>query len=380
MVRSDPTMEFHIRESIDSLSHSLGKGYERTLRELDQPPRELWDALSRSGYVGIGLPEIYGGGGLGLWGLSVVCEQLSRNGHLPVMLVMSPGIAGSILVGSGTDAQKEQFLPGIVTGDLIFSFAITESGSGSNTHAIETRLTPTSSESYRLRGEKCFISGVEQSTHILVIARLCSVESEVGDIVACIVDKDAPGIALQRIRTERFSSDSQWIVTFDDVQVAGDRVVGGEGSGVRSLFLGLNPERVLMASFCNGLGLRAIDLAVEYARKREVWGSPIATHQAISHPLAKVKINVELARLATEKAACEGSSGEFSNYAKYAAAEAAISAIDHAIEVHGGNGFTRDYAVSELYWPARLLRTAPVSAEMILNYVAHNVLKLPKSY
>lgn len=373
-------IENRIRESIGALSARLGVHYERELKKNNKPPNELSDALSEAGFVGIGVPEEYGGGGLGLWGLSIVCEELARNGHLPVMLVMSPGIVGSIIAGSGTDNQKKQFLPGIAEGVLKFSFAITEAGSGSNTHAIETKLKPRESGGFTLHGEKCFISGVEQATHILVVAKAPHPAASQNGLVACIADRDAPGISLQRMNTEQFSSDSQWIVTFDNVLISEESIVGQGSSGLSALFLGLNPERVLMASFCNGLGLRSIDLAVGYARSREVWGTPIGAHQAVSHPLAKATINVELARMATEQAARAETSGRLANYAKYAAAEAAIAAIDHAIEVHGGNGFTEDYGISELYWPARLLRTAPVSAEMILNFVAHNVLGLPKGY
>lgn len=369
-----------IRESIKALSGRLGSQYERELKKINKPPEELWAALSEAGYVGIGLPEKYGGGGLGLWGLSVVCEELARNGHLPVLLVMSPGIVGSIIAGSGTETQKARFLPGIADGTLKFSFAVTEARSGSNTHAIETKLRPRKSGGYTLCGEKCFISGVEQSSHILVVAKVSHSANEESGPVACIVDINAPGISLQRIKTEQFSSDNQWIVSFGNVAITEDAIVGHGTSDLSKLFLGLNPERVLMASFCNGLGLRAIELGVAYARTREVWGVPIGVHQAVSHPLAKAKINIELARMATEKAALAETSGKLANYAKYAAAEAAIAAIDHTIEVHGGNGFTEDFGVSELYWPARLLRTAPVSAEMILNFVSHNDLGLPKGY
>ena len=154
--------------------------------------------------------------------------------------------------------------------------------------------------------------------------------------------------------------------------------------GLAAVFDGLNPERMILAAFATGAGMRALSKASAYARERAVWGAPIGTHQGIAHPMAKAKIELELARLMTAKATAlfdaGGPCGEEANFAKYAAAEAAIHCVDVAIQTHGGNGFTLEYGISELWWGARLLRTAPVSAEMILNYVAQHSLGLPKSY
>ncbi len=164
-----------------------------------------------------------------------------------------------------------------------------------------------------------------------------------------------------------------------------ERLIGGENGGLGPIFDGLNPERIMGASMANGAARFALEKAADYARERNVWGAPIGTHQGISHPLAQAKIELELARLMTQKAAAlydagAKGAGEAANMAKYAAAEAAIHCVDQAIQTHGGNGFALEYGLTDMYWGARLTRTAPVSREMILNYVAEHSLGLPRSY
>ena len=344
---------------------------------------DLWGELGHHGLIGVGLPCKYGGGGQGLFALSVVAEEPARQAHLPVLLVMSPGIVGSILLHGGSIDQKEELLPKIATGDLKCAFAITEPNAGSNTHRTNTSLTPLSDGKYSLSGTKCFISGVDEAHMILVVTKIMQ-DGEDPKLGCCLVPCGAEGLTMSKIETEKFSDDSQWLLNFDRVEVDQSSVIGGVHSGLKALFYGLNPERILMASFCNGIALRALDLAVAYAESREVWGAPISTHQAISHPLAEVKIDIELARNMTFRAASDfdsgGDCGASANYSKFAAARAAVKSVDRAIQTHGGNGFAKDYRVSELFWPARLFRTAPVSEEMILNYVANNILGMRRSY
>jgi alkylation response protein AidB-like acyl-CoA dehydrogenase len=177
----------------------------------------------------------------------------------------------------------------------------------------------------------------------------------------------------------------QWTLFFDDVEVEEERLIGGENGGLGPIFDGLNPERVMGASIVAGAARFALAKAADYARERRVWGQPIGTHQGVAHPLAEAKIELELARLMTQKAAVlydtgTKGAGEASNMAKFAAAEAAIHCVDQAIQTHGGNGFALEYGLSQLWWGVRLLRSAPVSREMVLNYVAEHSLGLPKSY
>jgi alkylation response protein AidB-like acyl-CoA dehydrogenase len=216
------------------------------------------------------------------------------------------------------------------------------------------------------------------------VARARLGNGELGAPLPMLVDVDAPGFQRQEIPMALRAPDKQWTLFFDDVEVPEDRVIGGETGGLGALFDGLNPERIMGASIAAGAGRRALELGAAYARERDVWGQPIGAHQGIAHPLAEAKIELEMARLMTQKAAAlndaGAKAGEASNMAKYAAAEAAIKCVDRAIQAHGGNGFALEYGLSDMWWGVRLARTAPVSREMILNYVAEHSLGLPKSY
>jgi alkylation response protein AidB-like acyl-CoA dehydrogenase len=206
-----------------------------------------------------------------------------------------------------------------------------------------------------------------------------------GDLSLLVVDTHAPGLTAQHIPVEIVAPEKQFTLFFDDVRVSSDGLIGKEGEGLRNVFFGLNPERITAAAISNGIARYALAKASAYANERKVWrGVPIGAHQGIAHPLAEAKIQAELARLMTAKAATlydQGlDAGEAANMAKYSAAEASIEALDQAIQTHGGNGMAWEYGLADLWGSARLLRTAPVSREMILNYVAEHSLGLPKSY
>ena len=200
-----------------------------------------------------------------------------------------------------------------------------------------------------------------------------------------VVPTQAEGLTATRIPVEIQSPEKQFTLFFDNVFVSGNRLIGEEGCGLKQVFTGLQPERITGAALANGLGLYALEKASRYARERKVWGSvPIGAHQGIAHPLAKAKIEVEQARLMTSKAAWlydRGlDAGEAANIAKFAAAEAGLAALDQAIQTHGGNGMATEFGLADLWGMARLLRTAPVSREMVLNYIAQHSLGLPRSY
>ena len=321
---------------------------------------------------------------MGMQGLQVVAEETSAAGAGLLMLVVSPGIAGSILSRHGSDEQKERWLTGIAAGTTRLAFAITEPDAGTNSHNLRTELRR-DGDHYVLSGQKVFISGVEDADALLVVERFRDEEGQLQKPCMCIVDVDAPGFTREPIPMPYIGADVQWTLFFDGVEVAADRLVGGEQGGLAAVFDGLNPERIVIAAQCNGVGRLALEKASAYASERVVWSVPIGAHQGISHPLAKAKIGLELARLMTQKAAALYDAGvpaaaESANMAKYAAADAATQCVDSSIQAHGGNGFTLEYGVSDLWWGARVMRTAPVSAEMILNYVAQHSLGLPKSY
>jgi alkylation response protein AidB-like acyl-CoA dehydrogenase len=211
-------------------------------------------------------------------------------------------------------------------------------------------------------------------------------DARTGKLKPClfVVPTDADGLEATVIPMEIVSPEKQFQVFIDDVRLPGDALVGDEDAGLVQLFAGLNPERIMAASFSTGLARFALGKAAAYAKERVVFQGPIGSHQAIAHPLAQSHIEIELARLMTQKAAAlydaGAPAGEPANMAKYAAAEAAIKCVDQAIQTHGGNGFALEYGLTDMYWGARLARTAPVSREMILNYVAEHSLGLPRSY
>ncbi|MDX6671233.1 MAG: hypothetical protein QOI91_1596 [Solirubrobacteraceae bacterium] len=374
-----------LREAVYGIASGFGPAYIREKVEREQPPGELWHALAEKGYLGVNVPEEYDGGGRGMTELAAVGEELARAGCPLLLIVVSPAIAGSVLARHGSVEQKDRWLRGIGRGDLKVAFAITEPDAGTNSHNLST-TAKRSNGGYVLRGTKTFISGVEDADALLVVARTgVNTESGRGLLSLFIVDVDAPGLERQRVPTAPRNADMQWQLFFDGVEVGEDRLVGVEHGGLAAVFDGLNPERIMTAALAVGAGRKALAQASEYARERTVWSGPIGSHQGISHPLAEAKIELELAALMTRKAcalydAGAKGAGEASNMAKYAAAEAAIKCVDRAIQTHGGNGVALEYGLADMWWGVRTMRIAPVSREMILNYVAEHSLGLPRSY
>ena len=376
--------ERQIRAAVRGICDGFPEDYSRSKHSAGEPPTELWDALAEKGYLGINLPEEWGGGGLGIAGLAAVGEEITASGKSLLLIVVSPAIVGNILARHGTDAQNERWLRGIAAGTTKVAFAITEPDAGTNSHNLATSLERRG-DGFVLKGQKTYISGVEHADAVLVVARSKLPDGTLGLPSLAIVDVDAPRFTRDEIPMPYLGPDKQWTLFFDDVELEEERLIGGEGGGLGPVFDGLNPERIMGAAVGCGTGLRALAKASAYANERRVWNAPIGTHQGIAHPLAEAKVELELARLMMQKAAAlydagAPGAGEASNMAKYAAAEAAIHCVDRAIQTHGGNGFALEYGLSDMWWGARLTRTAPVSREMILNYVAEHSLGLPKSY
>ena len=382
------TDELHmLREAVGSIASKFGHEYYVEKAHADQRTDELWSAVAEAGFLGVNVPEEYGGGGGGITELAAVGEELAAAGCPLLVIVVSPAICATIIAKFGTEEQKQRWLPGFATGELKMAFAITEPDAGSNSHNLSLTATQ-DGDLYRLNGSKYYISGVDECQAILVVTR-SGVDPDTGRgrLSLFVVDTDTPGLDKQVLPVEITAPEKQFTLFFDNVEVEADRLIGAEGEGLRQVFFGLNPERILSASTANGIARYALGKASEYARTREVWGTPIGRHQGIAHPLAKAKIEVELARLMTDKAAwlCDFAgdtpeAGEAANMAKYAAAEAALATLDQAIQTHGGNGMSSEYGLADLWGMARLLRIAPVSREMILNFVAQHSLGLPKSY
>ena len=372
-----------IRESVRRIADGFGHTRFAEVGRRRGSATELWRPLAEHGFLGVNIPAEYEGGGLGMFELAVVEEEVSAAGCPMLPLLVSPGIVGTVLSRHGTEAQKDRWLRGIGSGREYYAFAITEPDAGSNSHRLSLRARRVGAD-WRLSGTKTYISGVEEADGLLVMARTGEDPAGRGRLSLFMVDPDAPGLARQPIDTAIQAPEQQWTLFFDDVSVAADRLIGGEGDGLRIGFDGLNPERILAAAICNGVGRYALAKAATYANERAVWGQPIGAHQGVAHPLAEAKVALEAARLMTAKAAllhdAGANAGEASNMAKLLAADAGLTCLDRAIQTHGGNGLSNEYGLADLWFIVRLLRVAPVSREMILNYVAQHSLGLPRSY
>jgi alkylation response protein AidB-like acyl-CoA dehydrogenase len=373
-----------LRKAVAGICDGFGSTYYVERAEARESTEELWSALGSHGFIGINIPEEYGGGGAGLVELAIVCEESAARGTPLLLLLVASAISGEVISTYGSDEQKQEWLPRLASGEGKVVFAITEPGAGTNTHRLSTTATR-EGDDYVLRGEKYYISGVDDADAILVVARTGQDEATGrGKLSLFIVDCDAAGLEKQRIPVSVALPEHQYTLHFDEVRVPASRLVGTEGDGLRQVFHGLNPERITGAALCVGIGRHVLDQAAAYAVDRSVWDVPIGAHQGVSHPLAKAKIEVELAALMTSKAAWlhdQGlPAGEAANMAKYAAAEAALAAADAAIQTHGGNGVSTEYGLLPYWGMARLLRIAPVNREMVLNFVAQHSLGLPRSY
>jgi alkylation response protein AidB-like acyl-CoA dehydrogenase len=373
-----------LRDAVSAIAAGFGHEWFVRRARAGEKSEELWQALARQGFIGVNTPEEYGGAGMGIVELSIVCEELAAQGCPLLLLVVSPAICASIIVRHGTEEQRRRWLPEMASGGMKMAFAITEPDAGTNSHRISTTARR-DGDGWRLRGTKYYISGADESGAILVVARTGGdPASGRGELSLFVVDADAPGLSRTVIPVEIVAPEKQFTLFFDDVHLPPDRLIGTEGNGLRQVFVGLNPERIMTAAISNGIGRYALAKGAAYANQRSVWGVPVGTYQGLAHPLAKAKVEVELARLMTLKAAwlydrgCEA--GEAANMAKYAAAEAALSALDQAIQIHGGNGISSEFGLADMWGMARLLRIAPVSREMVLNYVSQHSLGLPKSY
>ena len=373
-----------LRKAVGAICDDFGPSYYVAKAEARESTDEVWQALGRAGFIGVNLPEEYGGGGAALEELTIVCEESAAHGTPLLLLLVSAAISGEVIATYGSDAQKQEWLPRLADGTGKVVFAITEPDAGSNSHKISTVATK-DDEDWVLKGTKYYISGVDEADAILVVARTGVDEATGrGRLSLFIVDTDAPGLEKQPLPVSVTLPEQQYTLHFDDVRVPADRLVGTEGDGLRQVFQGLNPERITGAALCVGIGRHALAQAASYAGTRKVWDVPIGAHQGVSHPLAKAKIEVELAALMTARAAWLHArglpAGEASNMAKYAAAEAALAATDAAIQTHGGNGLATEYGLLPYWGLARLLRIAPVNREMVLNFVAQHSLGLPRSY
>lgn len=349
-------------------------------------PIEMWQQIAADGFLGLMVPEAYGGASAGMTEMALLMEGLADHGIPMLMLVVGPTMSLAHIAHHGSETMKKRYLPDACAGKTQFCFAITEPGAGSNSIRIGT-VAKSKGERFLLSGTKTFITGADVADYVLVVARTTphtEVKRKTDGFTLFVVDLKAKGVSKQKVNIAIPLPDTQWTLFFDEVEVGPEDVVGEVGRGFEILFDSLNPERIILASMCCGVGRFALNQAVRYARERVVFDAPIGAHQGLQHPLAKARTAIELASLMTRKAAWTFDhglpAGEASNMAKYSAAEAGIEALDASIQCFGGSGFTRDVGIYEYYPVMRLLRTAPVNRELVLSYIGEKVMGLPRSY
>jgi acyl-CoA dehydrogenase len=351
----------------------------------DRFPTEAWALMARQGILGLGVPEEYGGAGGGLTEATAAMEAMAAAG-VPFALFLLTVFSRTAILLHGSEDQKQRLVAPTADGSQPMCFAITEPNAGTNSFGIETMLTRTDDGGYRLNGEKIFISAVDAADRMMVVARSTRLSDALDrrhGFALVVVDVNSPGLTYRPIDMGLVMADRQFSVHFENVDVPAENLIGELDGAFRYLFDALNPERVLAAAWSIGLGDYVLDKAVRYARDRSPFGPPIGSYQAVQHPLAKAKADLDAARLMMYSASRAFDAGEDAGYlanaAKLLASQAAVEACDAAIQAHGGYAFTDEYDVSSVWGLIRLLKIIPVNNEVVLNHIGEHVLGLPRS-
>jgi acyl-CoA dehydrogenase len=347
-------------------------------------PWDFYKVMAEGGWLGIAMPPDYGGGGQGITEAAIVLKEVAASGagmngcsalHLTIF-GLNP------VAKFGNERLKSEFLPPAATGDVHVAFGVTEPDAGTDTSRITTRADPDGHGGYVVRGRKIWTSKALESDVVLLLARTG------GDgfrgLSLLLADLDHRYVDIRPIPKMGRNAVASCEVAYDGLPVEGWRRIGEEGEGWKYLLHGLNPERILLSAESIGIGEAALRRAVEYACQRQVFGRPIGANQAIAHPLARAHVQLRAAWQLSQYAAWRYDNGmdcgEEANSAKYLAAEASFFAADQAVQTLGGMGYANEYHVERYFREARLQRIVPVSQEMTLNYVAQQVLRLPRSY
>ncbi|MFJ3055309.1 acyl-CoA dehydrogenase family protein [Herbaspirillum sp. NPDC087042] len=350
-------------------------------------PEDFHQALAQAGWLGIAMPQQYGGAGLGITEAALMMQTIAATGAgLSGASAVHMNIFGlHPVVVFGSDAQKQRWLPPLIAGQDKACFAVTEPNTGLNTLKLKTRAVR-QGDHYHVSGQKVWISTAQVANKILLLARTTPVEQARGTqgLSLFYTDLDRSRIDVREIdKMGRKCVDSNELF-IDDLRIPVEDRIGEEGEGFKYILHGMNPERILIASEAVGLGRAALKLAAQYANERIVFDRPIGQNQGIQHPLARSWMELEAAHLMVLKAASRYDAGRNcaaeANAAKYLAGEACFNACQNAILTHGGMGFAKEYHVERYLREAWIPRLAPVSPQLILCFIAEKVLGLPKSY
>ncbi len=381
-----------VRSSVQDFVEEFESMNMRPYIENQEFPQEYWEELAANGFVGTMIPEEYGGAGMGMLEMSIILEELSKGGSPGgIMLVLTAIFGGVGITNHGTEKQKEKYLPAITEGDIQFCMGLTEANAGVNSLQIETFAEEVEEGVFEVDGQKMFISGVDHADAMLLITRTKPFDGDAptDGITLFIVPEpaDQDAITLNKVEVGVPWYEAQYEVNIDGLRLTEDQILGGPENkdvALYNLWDTLNTERISGAASVIGGGLRAIELAADYANEREVFNEPIGTYQGIQHPLADSYSKLMATREMTYKAAWKFDQGkqcgEEANIAKLRSSEAATEAASRAIQTHGGNGFTPEYQVFYIWLNSRLTQTAPVPNEMVKNFLAEQSLGLPRSY
>jgi acyl-CoA dehydrogenase len=376
-----------IAEGVRAVCAGFDDAYWRACDSEHRFPWEFYERLAAGGWVGIALPEEFGGGGRGITEAAIVLREIAASGaamngcsavHLTIF-GLNP------VVVFGNERLRTTYLPRAAVGDLHVAFGITEPDAGTDTSRISTRAER-DGDGWRITGRKIWTSKALESEVVLLLARTgpASEGNRFGGLSLFLADLDPRFVEITPIDKMGRNAVASCEVVYDGLPVEGWRLVGEEGRGFHHVLHGMNPERILLAAEAIGIGEAALRRAVSYAKEREVFGRPIGQNQAIAHPLAQAHVQLasawQMVLLAGERYDAGLDCAEAANSAKWLAAEAGFFAADRAVQTLGGMGYAVEYDVERYFREARLQRLAPVSQEMALNYVAQSVLGLPRSY
>ncbi len=377
-----------IREGVAKVMGAYRDDYWLKTDETGHFPEDFVRDMAEGGWLGVAMPESVGGAGLGLTEAAIVMQTVAQSGagfsgasaiHLNIFGPMP-------LVKFGTDEQRTKLLPRIIAGEDKMCFAVTEPNSGLDTSSLETKAERTN-DGYRINGRKIWTTGAQRANKILIIARTtpkAEVAKPTQGLSLFYTDLDRDHIEAKPIPKMGRRAVECNTLFIDNLPVPAEDLVGEEGRGFEYLLHGLNPERVLFAVEAVGLGRAALARAATYASERVVFGRPIGQNQGVQHPLARSWAELEAANLMAMKAAALYDAGKEcgaeANAAKYLGAEAGFRACENAVLAHGGMGYAKEFYVERYFREAMIARIAPVSREMILNFIAERVLHLPKSY
>lgn len=380
-----------IQNSVTELvEENFGPEYWRKKEANGEFPIEYWDAMASDDWLGAILPEEYGGIGLNVLDLSVIIESICAAGAGVAgtwYYLLTPVFGGFTIAQLGTEEQKEAYLPGICDGKIECCMGLTEPDAGTNTLEMDTFVERDGDE-FVINGQKMWCSGADRADVMFLVARttpLDEVERRTEGLSLFLIDLPANGMEIESIPKLGFNYSNTCQVFMDDVRIPEENLLGTLDGGWYDLHDTINVERIVNAAGAVGTGELVIDTAVQYANEREVFGQPIGAHQGLQFPLAELKSRIEAARTLNHKAAWQYDNGmdnyvDTMNMAKYCATETAFEAADQAMQTHGGVGYSEEYDVERWWRELRLLRIAPVTQEMVLNYVGRHVLGLPKSY